>query len=130
MPWDGGADVHCGCAEGRGYLIFAGVPAAVRGVRWRDKWLGRGVCCLTRLGWFPRPDRPTSGVCVMWVATRRVQTACGSVDAGRLVPDGDPMLDGAPAGAFVRVVDDTPNPVVEEATAEPGKVRRTSRRAQ
>ena len=61
----------------------------------------------------------------MWVATRRVQTACGSVDAGRLVPDGDPMLEGAPEGAFVRVVDDAP--VVEEATAEPGRVRRTRR---
>lgn len=69
----------------------------------------------------------------MWVATRRVDTACGTVDAGRLVPDGDPILDGAPEGAFVRVVEDGPAPVVvvvEEATAEPGKVRRTSRRAQ
>lgn len=92
--------------------------------------VGPGLSYFPRLGWFPRPDLPTSGVCVMWVATRRVQTACGSVDAGRLVPDGDPMLDGAPDGAFVRVVDDTPAPVVEEATAEPGKVRRTSRRAQ
>lgn len=64
----------------------------------------------------------------MWVATRRVQTACGSVDAGRLVPDGDPMLNGAPEGAFVRVVEDS-GPVVEEATAEPGKVRRTARKA-
>lgn len=92
--------------------------------------VGPGLSYFPRLGWFPRPDRPTSGVCVMWVATRRVQTACGVVDAGRLVPDGDPMLDGAPDGAFVRVVDDTPGPVVEEATAEPGKVRRTSRRGQ
>lgn len=68
----------------------------------------------------------------MWVATRRVDTACGTVEPGRLVPDGDPMLDGAPEGAFVRVVEDSPAPVavVEEATAEPGKVRRTSRRAQ
>lgn len=65
----------------------------------------------------------------MWVATRRVDTACGTVAAGRLVADGDPMLDGAPEGAFVRVVDETA-PVVEEATAEPGKVRRTSRRGQ
>lgn len=65
----------------------------------------------------------------MWVATRRVQTACGTVDAGRLVPDGDPMLDGAPEGAFVRVVVEGGGPVVEEATAEPGKVRRTARKA-
>lgn len=65
----------------------------------------------------------------MWVAKRRVDTACGTVAAGRLVPDGDPMLDGAPEGAFVRVVD-ADGPVVEEATAEPGKVRRTSRRGQ
>lgn len=110
--------------------------------------VGPGLSYFPRLGWFPRPDRPTScGVCVMWVATRRVQTACGSVDAGRLVPDGDPMLDGAPDGAFVRVVekgDLTVNikldpehvkaadlvAAIEEATAEPGKVRRTSRRAQ
>lgn len=69
----------------------------------------------------------------MWVATRRVDTACGTVAAGRLVADGDPMLDGAPEGAFVRVVEeggDYPAPVVEEATAEPGRVRRTSRRGQ
>lgn len=69
----------------------------------------------------------------MWVATRRVDTACGTVAAGRLVADGDPMLDGAPEGAFVRVVEeggDYVAPVVEEATAEPGKVRRTSRRGQ
>ncbi len=69
----------------------------------------------------------------MWVATRRVDTVCGTVDAGRLVADGDPMLDGAPEGAFVRVVEeggDYPARVVEEATAEPGKVRRTSRRGQ
>ena len=69
----------------------------------------------------------------MWVATRRVDTVCGTVAAGRLVADGDPMLDGAPEGAFVRVVEeggDYTAPVVEEATAEPGKVRRTSRRGQ
>lgn len=65
----------------------------------------------------------------MWVATRRVDTVCGSVEPGRLVPDGDPMLDGAPEGAFVRA-DGEAGPVVEEATAEPGKVRRTSRRGQ
>ena len=78
----------------------------------------------------------------MWVATRRVDTPCGTVAAGRLVADGDPMLDGAPEGAFVRVVEEGPAVVinvkgdlplealVEEATAEPGKVRRTSRRGQ
>lgn len=69
----------------------------------------------------------------MWVATRRVDTVCGTVAAGRLVADGDPMLNGAPEGAFVRVVvkGDLPlEALVEEATAEPGKVRRTSRRGQ
>lgn len=91
--------------------------------------VGPGLSYFPRLGWFPRPDLPNDLGCVMWVATRRVQTACGSVDAGRLVPDGDPMLDGAPEGAFVRVVEEGGDyPVVEEATAEPGKVRRTARR--
>jgi hypothetical protein len=104
-------------------LLFAACGGGTNG------WAG--VELLPPPGVVP-PARPSNkcGVCVMWVATRRVQTACGSVDVGRLVPDGDPMLDGAPDGAFVRVVDDTPAPVVEEATAEPGKVRRTSRRAQ
>lgn len=65
----------------------------------------------------------------MWVATRTGQTSCGAVAAGRLVADGDPMLDGAEPGLFVRVHDGDPGPVVEEATAEPGKVRRTRRAA-
>lgn len=68
----------------------------------------------------------------MWVCVRRTLTACGWVDAGRVVDDGDPMLDGVPDGAFVRVAaegSDYTAPV-EEATAEPGRVRRTSRRAQ
>lgn len=68
----------------------------------------------------------------MWVCVRRVLTSCGWVEPGRTVDDGDPMLDGAPEGAFVRVVvegGDYPAPVVEEATAEPGRVRRTSRKA-
>ena len=79
----------------------------------------------------------------MWVCVRRTLTACGWVDPGRVVDDGDPMLDGAEDGAFQRQGGLTVNfvvggvdpsavaaAVVEEATAEPGKVRRTSRRAQ
>ena len=64
----------------------------------------------------------------MWVCVRRVLTSCGWGEPGRTVDDGDPMLDGAPEGAFVRVGSDA-GPVVEEATAEPGRVRRTSRKA-
>ena len=61
----------------------------------------------------------------MWVATRNGQTSQGSVARGRLVPDDDPMLDGAEDGLFVRVgKEDAP---VEEATAEPG-AKRSSRR--
>lgn len=60
----------------------------------------------------------------MWVATKPVLTASGWVAAGRLVPDGDPMLEGAEDGAFVRVHDDTP--AVEEAVAD--RPRRTTRR--
>lgn len=63
----------------------------------------------------------------MWVATRNGQTSCGSVAAGRLVADGDPMLDGAEPGLWARVHDDSD--AVEEATAEPGKRRTTVRRA-
>lgn len=63
----------------------------------------------------------------MWVATRTGQTVCGMVSAGRLVADGDPMLDGAEPGLFARVHDD--GQAVEEATAEPGKRRITRRRA-
>lgn len=87
----------------------------------------------------------------MWVATRTVETPCGTVAAGRLVADGDPMLIGVPEGAFVRVVDDgdvvvninmpakpevmaqavvdEAAAIVEEATAEPGKRRRSLRKA-
>lgn len=63
----------------------------------------------------------------MWVATRTGQTHFGAVAAGRLVADGDPMLDGAEPGLFVRVHDDG-DQAVEEATAEPGAKRRTVRR--
>lgn len=62
----------------------------------------------------------------MWVATRSGQTACGSVAAGRLVADGDPMLDGAEPGLFARVHDDS---AVEDATADPGRRRLTRRKA-
>lgn len=62
----------------------------------------------------------------MWVATQAVLTPCGWVQQGRLVADGDPMLVGAPDGAFVRVVEDDAD-ATEVATAEPGK-RRTTRR--
>lgn len=62
----------------------------------------------------------------MWVATRTGQTACGSVAAGRLVADGDPMLNGAEPGLFARVHD---GDEVEEATAEPGRRRLTRRKA-
>jgi len=63
----------------------------------------------------------------MWVATRTVQTACGTVSQGRLVADGDPMLEGVEPGAFVRVVEDG-DAQVEEATAEPGRRRMIARR--
>lgn len=62
----------------------------------------------------------------MWVATRSGHTSCGTVAAGRLVPDGDPMLEGAEPGLFVRVHDDADD--VEEATAVPGRMRRTRRK--
>lgn len=64
----------------------------------------------------------------MWVATRRGHTSCGTVAAGRLVPDGDPMLDGAEPGLFARVHDDVDTVEVEEATAVPGRMRRTRRK--
>lgn len=59
----------------------------------------------------------------MWIAKRRVLTVCGWVDSGRVVDDGDPMLDGV-EDAFERL---DPAPV-ETATAAPGEVRRTTRR--
>lgn len=64
----------------------------------------------------------------MWIATRRTLTPVGWVEAGRMADDGDPMLEGAEPGVFVRVAAEGV-PVVEEATAEPGRVRRTSRKA-
>lgn len=60
-----------------------------------------------------------------WVAVRDGLTSCGWVAAGRIVADGDPMLDGA-GDLFVRVVDADQ---VEEATAEPGRRRATRRPA-
>lgn len=62
----------------------------------------------------------------MWVATRRGETACGSVDAGRIVADDDPMLEGAEDGLFVRI-DPEGDSKVEEATAVPGSKRNTGR---
>lgn len=62
----------------------------------------------------------------MWIAKRRVLTACGWVDAGRVVDDGDPMLDGC-EDAFDRL---DVGGEVEQATAAPGERRTTRRRAQ
>lgn len=59
----------------------------------------------------------------MWIAKRRVLTSCGWVDRGRIVDDGDPMLNGV-EDAFERV----DAPPVEQATAAPGEVRKTTRR--
>ena len=65
---------------------------------------------------------------MMWMATRNVHTPVGWMPRGRLVGDGDPALEGAAEGDWVRVVEDgSPVEIVEEATAEPGRVRRTSR---
>jgi hypothetical protein len=65
-----------------------------------------------------------------WVAVRNGQTPCGFVERGRVVEDGDPMLEGND-GLFEKVSDrkvttkdDAP---VEEATAEPGAKRTTKR---
>lgn len=66
-----------------------------------------------------------------WVAVRNGQTPCGAVERGRVVEDGDPMLEGND-GLFEKVSDrkvktqddDAP---VEEATAEPGQKRSTRR---
>ena len=60
----------------------------------------------------------------MWVAVKAVDTRYGTVAAGRIVADGDPLLEGAPDGAFVRVQDD--DQPVEEAVAD--KPRRSIRR--
>lgn len=62
----------------------------------------------------------------MWVCVKRTQTVCGLVDVGRLVEDGDPMLEGAEEGAFQRVA--VEGTVIEEATANPGERRKTGRR--
>lgn len=67
----------------------------------------------------------------MWVAVRNGQTPCGAVERGRVVEDGDPMLEGND-GLFEKVSDrkvktqDDAAPV-EEATAEPGQKRTTKR---
>ena len=67
---------------------------------------------------------------MMWMATKNVRTPVGWMPRGRLVGDGDPALEGAAEGDWVRVrvvEDGSPVEFVEEATAEPGRVRRTSR---
>lgn len=62
----------------------------------------------------------------MWVCVKPTQTKCGSVSPGRVVGDGDPMLEDADPSAWERIVmDGSP---IEEATAEPGRVRRTTRK--
>lgn len=61
-----------------------------------------------------------------WVCVRAVDTPVGSISAGRIVADGDPMLDGVDMTAFVRVVDPDSAPV-EEATAVPGQKRARAR---
>ncbi len=61
----------------------------------------------------------------MWVAVRSGQSGCGWVTRGRVVDDGDPMLDGAEPGLFEKVKSDAAP--VEEATAVPGEKRRTKR---
>lgn len=61
-----------------------------------------------------------------WVAVRGVLTPCGWVAAGRVVADGDPMLVGCEA-AFDRVDLSSPGEV-EQATAAPGEIRKTTRR--
>jgi len=58
----------------------------------------------------------------MWVAKRDVLTKCGWVSAGRLVEDGDPMLEGV-EDAFEKVSRGGQQ-AVEETTAEPGKARK------
>lgn len=65
----------------------------------------------------------------MWIAKRNVLTAHGWVVRGRVVPDGDPLLEGC-EDAFDRLVEDG-SPVelpVEQATAAPGEKRETTRR--
>ena len=65
----------------------------------------------------------------MWVCVKPNLTKCGWVSPGRVVDDADPMLEDAEPGCWERIVveggDYAP---VEEATAEPGKVRRTGRK--
>ena len=76
----------------------------------------------------------------MWICIKETPTPCGMVARGRLVEDGDPMLDGMDPDCWGRVSagadrveevaygDSAPVEVVEEATAEPGARRTTSRR--
>lgn len=57
----------------------------------------------------------------MWIAKRDVLTKAGWVSAGRVVEDGDPMLEGV-EDAFEKVVRGGAGKV-ETTAAEPGKVR-------
>ena len=65
----------------------------------------------------------------MWICRRPVLTSCGWVQPGRVVDDGDPMLDAADEGAWERlVVEGGDYAPVEEATAEPGRLRKSTRK--
>lgn len=82
----------------------------------------------------------------MWIATHTFDTRYGTVNMGRIVADGDPLLDEQappvfaapgdpePQPRWVRVVLEPtpigePSPVIEEATANPGERRPTRRKA-
>lgn len=66
----------------------------------------------------------------MWICRKPVLTSCGWVQPGRVVDEGDPMLEGTGDAWERLIVEGSPVelPVVEEATAEPGRVRRTVRK--
>lgn len=54
---------------------------------------------------------------------------CGVLSYGRLVPDGDPILEDAPDGVFRKLSkeEEVALDVVEEATKVPGEKRITTR---
>ena len=64
----------------------------------------------------------------VWLCTKTTLSPYGWVQPGRTAEDGDPMLEQMNPECWERVTaDGSPVKVVEEATAEPGKTRRTSR---